>query len=415
MTLEDIQRFFNNNNYDLRLNPIGGSRWIDQKCTPDVVWSISDFVLNFLENHGDNAEFTAKDIWNSEYAEQTIAETFSKPGTTEQSAKREYDKVFGQPLRMLCFAGIIYDILPGSRHKYRVVRKDILEFIAKNDLNSLKFLQVYIEAVLRQSGLWNVFDTFLDRQDRNRFSILKRTFSDFYHRNTSILKKLEINRIFPKVLNPLAYKYQKKGTVKGRLSTNIIIRSDLMYNRDNFRDVYRDKPRGITRQDWLLLHPEIDVRKGYFEQMMSKAKKNLRDSISMYRDNLSELTKFDTAHDDKAPATQIHHIFPVNEFPEIMHYIENMIALTPNQHYTFAHPNNNTQIVDLEAQRDLLIAKTCSIRHNLTSKTEEPLYEFSNFKFVLKTGWDDESVTEIAENDYTDVIHAINVHYAALI
>ena len=49
MTLEDIQRFCNNNNYDLRLNPIGGSRWIDQKCTPDVVWSISDFVLNFLE------------------------------------------------------------------------------------------------------------------------------------------------------------------------------------------------------------------------------------------------------------------------------------------------------------------------------------------------------------------------------
>ena len=41
-----------------------------------------------------------------------------------------------------------------------------------------------------------------------------------------------------------------------------------------------------------------------------------------------EGAKFDAAHNDTAPATQIHHIFPVNEFPEIMHYIENMIADT---------------------------------------------------------------------------------------
>ena len=62
-----------------------------------------------------------------------------------------------------------------------------------------------------------------------------------------------------------------------------------------------------------------------------------------------------------------------------------------------------------------MIAKTYSIKHNLTCGTEEPLYEFRNFLFVLKTGWDDESVSEIAENDYADVIHAINIHYAALI
>lgn len=412
MTLEDIQHFCDNNNYDLRLNPVGGSRWIDQKCTPDVVWSISDFVLNYLEQNGDEAEFTAKDIWNSEYAEQTIAETFSKPGTTEQSAKREYDKVFGQPLRMLCFAGIIYDVLPGVRHKYRVARKDILEFIAKNDLNSLRFLQTYIESVLKQSDLWNVFNDLFNNQDTNHFSILKTIFSNFYHEHTSIVGSLEINRIFPKVLNPVAYKYQKKGTIKGKLSTNIITRSDLMYNRDNFRDVYKDKPRGITRQDWLLFNPKIDIRKGYFVQMMCKAKKNLGDSIRTYRNNISELTTFDDAHIDMEPARQIHHIFPKNEFPEIMHYMENLIALTPNQHFLFAHPNNNTRIINTEAQKDLLIAKTYSIKHNLTCGTEEPLYEFRNFLFVLKTGWDDESVSEIAENDYADVIHAINVHYA---
>ena len=108
MTLEDIQRFCDNNNYDLRVS--GNGRWIDQKCTPDVVWSISDFVLNYLEQNGDNVEFTVRDIWNSEYAKQTIADTYSKPGVDEDDAENEYDKVFAQPLSMLCYAGVIQDI-----------------------------------------------------------------------------------------------------------------------------------------------------------------------------------------------------------------------------------------------------------------------------------------------------------------
>jgi hypothetical protein len=32
---------------------------------------------------------------------------------------------------------------------------------------------------------------------------------------------------------------------------------------------------------------------------------------------------------------------------------------------------------------------------------------------VLSVGWDDENVLEIAENDYNDIIHAINYHYVA--
>jgi hypothetical protein len=107
----------------------------------------------------------------------------------------------------------------------------------------------------------------------------------------------------------------------------------------------------------------------------------------------------------------MHHIFPRNEFPAIMHYIENLIALTPNQHYGFAHPGNNTQRVDPAAQKELLIAKTYSIKQNLESETEERIYEFGNLLAVLATGWEDESVLGIAENDYTDVLHAINYHY----
>ena len=169
MTLEDIQHFCDNNNYDLRVS--GNGRWIDQKCTPDVVWSISDFVLNYLEQNGDNVEFTVRDIWNSEYAKQTIADTYSKPGVDEEKAENEYDKVFAQPLSMLCYASIITDTSTTNRHKYQVVRKDVLEFIAKNDLNSLRFLQIYIESVLKQSGLWTKFNDFFAHQDKVHFSL----------------------------------------------------------------------------------------------------------------------------------------------------------------------------------------------------------------------------------------------------
>lgn len=407
ITLNQIEDFFNRHNYDLRIS--GNGRWIDQKCTPDVIWSIADFVLDYVDNV--KSEFTVKDIWQSDYAKQTIAETYSKPGTDERTAKNEYDKVFSQPLCLFCYAGIIKDISTNSRHLYVVEDREVLEYIARNDIYALRFLYCYIEKVLIDSGLFPVFQSFFDNQDEIHFNDLKQTFIKFYHEYTPIKKDYEPKRIFTKVLNPLAFKNGKKGTELGRMSPDKIKKSDMMYNRDNFRDIYRDKPKGVSRKEWLDQHPEIDRREGYFEQMMSRSKKTLRNFITENREGVSELTQFIAEHNDTAMATQLHHIFPKHEFPEIMHYMENLIALTPNQHYGFAHPNNNTQVVDLAAQHVLLIAKTYSIQRNLTDRMEEPIYEFSNFLKVLSTGWNDEAVLEIADDDYTDLLHLINYHY----
>lgn len=403
----DIIQFCDARNYDLRLSHNG--RWIDQKCTPDVMWSISDFVLDFVDNV--KSQFTVKDIWQSDYAKETIAETFSKPGTDEKKAENEYDKVFSQPLCLLCYAGVIKDVSTNSRHLYEIANRDVLEYIAKNDTYSLRFLYVYIEKVLKDSGLYPVFNTFFDSQDKAHFNAMKQAFIDFYHEHTPIKKDFEPKRIFTKVLNPLAFRLKKKGTEGGHMSTTLITKADMMYNQDNFRDVYKDKPKDMTRKEWLELHPDIDRRDGYFEQQMSHSKKQLKKFIVDYRNNISELTMFVDGHEDMTPPTQMHHIFPRNEFPTIMHYIENLIALTPNQHYGFAHPNNNTQVVDLAAQKVLLIAKTYSIKQNLESATEEIIYEFANLLTVLSVGWDDKSVLEIAENDYTDVLHSISYHY----
>ena len=410
MTDSQIIDFLNSKNYDLRISH--NARWIDQKCTPDVTWSIADFVLNYAENV--NATFTVKDIWTSEYAKLTIAETYSKPGTDEATAENEYDKVFSQPLAMFCYAGILEDISTSTRHLYKIANNDVLEYIARNDMFALRFLYNYIEKVLKDSGLYHYFEAFFVHQDKIHFKALKDNFIKFYHDYTPVKKDYEPKRIFTKVLNPLAFKNGKKGTERGNMSPQKIIKSDMMYNRDNFRDVYKDKPKDISRQEWLVLHPEIDVRTGYFEQMMSSAKKLLRNLVANKRNNMSELTQFVDGYTDTASATQIHHIFPKNEFPEIMHYLENLIALTPNQHYGFAHPNNNTHNIDVEAQKILLIAKTHSIKSNIENDLEETIFTFANLLFVLSIGWDDKAVLEIEENNYNDVLHSITYHYQSV-
>ena len=410
MTDSQIIDFLNSKNYDLRISH--NARWIDQKCTPDVTWSIADFILNYVENV--KATFTVKDIWTSEYAKLTIAETYSKPGTDEATAENEYDKVFSQPLAMFCYAGILEDISTSTRHLYKIANNDVLEYIARNDMFALRFLYNYIEKVLKDSGLYHYFEAFFVHQDKIHFKALKDNFIKFYHDYTPVKKDYEPKRIFTKVLNPLAFKNGKKGTERGNMSPQKIIKSDMMYNRDNFRDVYKDKPKDISRQEWLVLHPEIDVRTGYFEQMMSSAKKLLRNLVANKRNNMSELTQFVDGYTDTASATQIHHIFPKNEFPEIMHYLENLIALTPNQHYGFAHPNNNTHNIDVEAQKILLIAKTHSIKSNIENDLEETIFTFANLLFVLSVGWDDKAVLEIEENNYNDVLHTITYHYQSV-
>lgn len=408
---DDISLFLSNRNYDLRSSH--NARWIDQKCTPDVLWSITDFVLDYVDNV--NQQFTVRDIWNSKYAKETIAETFSKPGTDEETAENEYDKVFAQPLSMLCYAGVLVDVSNSKSHIYKIENRDVLEYIGNGDLYALRFIIMYNQKVLSDSGLYSLFENFFEKQDKVSFNIMKVSFIKFYHDYTPVKKDYEPKRIFTKVLNPIAYKLRKLGTEKGHLSKTIITKSDLMYNRDNFRDVYKDKPKYMSRKEWLVQNPKIDVRKGYFEQQMNHSKKIIKKFNDTYRNRISELTKFNIDwKQDVIPATQIHHIFPKSDYPEIMHYLENLIIITPNQHYGFAHPDSKTQYVDSMAQKALLIAKTASIKLNLEEEKEK-IYDFDNYKQVLHIGLDSDEPLSIHNNDFDYAMHIINHYYDELV
>ena len=93
-------------------------------------------------------------------------------------------------------------------------------------------------------------------------------------------------------------------------------------------------------------------------------------------------------------ATQVHHIFPKSEFPEIAHYLENLIKLTATQHFTKAHPNNRTQVINRDYQLVCLLAKSQTIENSL-KKIGEKYYRKESFISVINTGLDADLSTSL--------------------
>ncbi len=406
LTQQAIIAFTNQFDYDVRKTANG--RWIDQKCAADVVTVVADCIYNYSLDHPDS-DFTTADIWHDRYTIENVEAIFKKPGVESKAARSEYDKFFQQPMEMLAHAKVLIKQKRGARNYYTVNQPEVLEYIALRERNSLYFLNTYIEKVLRDSGIYGAFEQFFALQTKEAYCDVKNTFSDFMIHFTKINGAVECNRIFIKVLNPLAYFHNARGTEKGRISAQIITYDMLMYNRNNFRDIYADKPKGITRKEYAETHP-VAVNEAYYHYQSAKAKRYLRLFNDQYRSGKTE--HLETAHTlDKA--IHMHHIFPEAQYPEICYYYENLIALTPTQHLNYAHPNGRTQEINEQYQHLLLLSKADRIRENLEDASVETIYEFSNFLFVLNVGFDDDDVLEISDMDFCAVIHAINVHYAA--
>jgi hypothetical protein len=209
---------------------------------------------------------------------------------------------------------------------------------------------------LSDSGLFPLFEKYrttyqAGRATQTEFVELKTAYEDFILTYTAINQRVEIRRIFTKILNPFSVENKIAGTVKGRMSNKVLNYSELMYNRENWRDVYSDK--------YLIQKIMNQIKRKYL--------------VSEIQDDWSF-----------GDATQVHHIFMKSDFPQIAHYLENLIKLTPTQHYTKAHPNNNTHIIDKSYQYVCLVAKSNSIEISLGKK--EDFYSTQNFIYVINTG-----------------------------
>ena len=253
---------------------------------------------------------------------------------------------------------------------------------------------------MRDSGLISEFNLFFNKQDKDAYKKLKDHYVEFIIKNTPINGKKETRRIFTKVINPLAYKQNKKGSKRGRISKQKITFDELFYNRPNWRDIGKNKD--ITRNEYNKQN-KISYEK-FTEYKIQKAKNKLRLFNEKFRNNKSEVEENGEYPDN---AIHIHHIFPKAEFPEISFYLENLIALTPNQHYCLAHPNGNTNEINKEFQYICILYKIQQIKENIKSIQVERIYEFKDMTHVLDIGYKTDEFEKIEEMDFDKVFKLI--------
>ncbi len=361
---------FENLNLDIRKRNTGYSRFIDQKVTPDVLSFVSDCILNLV-----NDRFTVRDIWESNYFVKNTIAIFGKPSPLIVNAFSEYNKFISQPLKTLSFSGVLTEVKIGNANHYSITNKSLLSFIAMNDRNAFIFLHTYLEKVLTDSGFYpHILKYTSDITDKDMpkdetYTTLKLIFKRFIIGHTEIRGTLEVNRLFPKVLNIFSVKLGVPGSEKGKVTDYPFAYSDLMYNRKNFRDLRKNK--GVPRADVLT---ELGNSNEYTDYLVEKAKKIIR---NLYRD--SEIKD----QSSRGVATYVHHILPKADYPKFAAYLENLIKLTPEQHFGKAHPLANTRLVDSNYQLTCLLSKLTSIEQSIACG--ESIYDLSLFIELINT------------------------------
>ena len=227
---------------------------------------------------------------------------------------------------------------------------------------------------MTDSGFWRYFLEYKNNPNKDTFNELKERYTRFIIGHTAINGAVEVHRIFPKILNVFAVENQLQGSERGYISKYVFTFSDLMYNRKNWRDLNKDKT--ITRQEAEMEAVDFAQQEAYNAYYVQKA-------IAL----IQKIQKESEVHDQwsNGEATQTHHIFPKSLFPEIAHYVENLIKLTATQHYTKAHPSNKTQKINKDYQLTCLLAKADTIDKSL-QRVGEKYYRKESFIYVCSIG-----------------------------
>ncbi len=392
-----VDAHLNKYNFDLRKSRNG--RFMDQKLTQDNLSFICDCIKN-LVGTDPNFQFKTKDIWDSEYFRKNVMFIYDKPDPRTQAAN-EYDKFIIQPLRLLSYARVLSDKKEGAGYVYSVENFELLDYIALNQINALKFLDKYLTKVLTDSGEISHFNEFENlyrsgQIDNEDFIALRDRYIRFILGNTAINGEVEIRRIFNKVINILAVGRRIPGSRKGHMTDYPIVFKDLEYNTVNWRDA-NNKKKSLPRKEADELARSEKQAEKITDYEMGKAKNAIKERHSPNSEVHDALST--------GNATQVHHMFPDSVFPEYRACLENLILLTASQHNTRAHPNNNTQVVDPEYQRVCLHAKLDSIAESIAKA--DGFYSLVSFIAMLN----DLKGLDIPEDATVNVVRDRLSHY----
>ena len=376
----------------LDVRQTGDARFTDQKCTPDIVCFIADCIMNTSCKDG---VFAIQDLWDTNYFCENMQAIFRKPAPTDERARHEYDKILAQPLKLLAYAKVLNVVKEGRKLRFSVNHMDMLEWISRSDRNALMFLGFYFDRVLKASGFTRYMEEYKNTVKGNPSSQVVRIaratlyerFHTFISDCTPTHSKVDTDRIFHKIFNLFAYYNHIPGS-----SEELLQFYDLMYNRENWRDINKSKEQTRQEKDGVQANEhatQLEIFTTYYVNKAIKMIKKLH-----YKSEVND----QWANGD---ATQVHHIFPKADFPQIAAYLENLILLTATQHYTHAHPENNTHMIDVDYQEICLLCKADSIEKNIRQNGEK-YYRKDLFVEVVNTGLslnltEDLSFTEIKD------------------
>ena len=356
------------NGLDLDIRKSNDARFVDQKCTPDIVCFMADCVLNMVAT---KPTFVIKDIWETQYFIKNCRVIFNKPWANDKKAYSEYNKVLSQPLKLLAYAKILDVTKIKGTLTFSVNNEELLDFISRKDRNAYNFLYCYFTKVLKDSGFLKYLESYKIDYTKDLNDARSTVYKKYYRLisgNTPSQSRIDIRRMFHKIINVYAVEYNIPGS-SGKFSATY---SEMMYNKKNWRDL--DKEKSITRQE-ALNKEEIEKQDAINSYYVQKA-------ISIIRKTHKESEVKDQW--GFGEATQVHHIFPKSNFPELAHYVENLILLTATQHNTKAHPSNKTQQINKDYQLTCLLAKSDSIENSI--KKGEFIYRKESFVYIINTG-----------------------------
>ena len=379
----DVNKFLSQyNDFDIRQN--GDARFVDQKCTPDIVCFIADCILS---TKCATTPFTVRDLWETQYFIDNTRVAFHKPYANNPSAHNEYNKVLCQPLKLLAYSHVLKVDKSKRTLVFEVNDYEMLEYIATKEQNAYQFLLQFFTKVLTDSGIIRYYQTYKDQiKSGVKTHEAKETIYEKYHKfiagNTPSKSKLDVARMFHKVFNVLAYTDLIPGSDGESLNWG-----DLMYNKVNWRD--KDKDKTLTREEAADKETDNINANFYIEYQVNKAIRNVKKQqgdVSEVKDELSQ-----------GIATEVHHIFAKSAYPMLASYYENLILLTSSQHRQKAHPKNNTQIVSRDYQLVCLLAKSQTIENSLNEG--DTFYRKESFIYVINTGLDENIEEQSSFND----------------
>lgn len=365
----------------------------EQKTTPDLLWCVSHVILDVTKNDR-HLVFSDTEVRFSPVFDNLMQDYFSKP--PQHLAKNEYNKVSSYQLGLLSYAGVLEQVSQRPK-KYKINDLQVLEYMAVNDLNASKFLTEYTEKFLLDNGLISYFESFGDNPNQGNHLVAKNKYWEWAKINTAVKgsNPQHTYRVFNKIFNVYCYKHRIPGEDGSNVTDGPCPYSFLIYNRKNFRD--ENMPSGMTRREYQeRILSDIDASGVVGVVLLQRVVNEIKSKYG----GVSEIQEQEFGFVSDS-GVHVHHILPRHSHPLFLLFRENLIALTPGQHLSFAHVQGNTRQINPNFQKVCLKRKFQHIKESISRG--ENFYALDQFVKVLNT------VLNLNLNENSSVAHIDSV------